>query len=102
MRDKELYRQKRQAQLDEWKADVSKMKAKAAELSADAKLELNRQINEMDSRIEQGNAKLAEIAATSEDAWASIKDGMDSAWDSLASAVKDARRKVSKASKVTS
>jgi len=94
MRDKELYRQKRQAQLDGWKADLDKMKAKAAEASADAKLELNKQIDEMDRRIEQGDSRLAEIAATSEDAWDSIKGGMDSAWDALASGFKEARAKV--------
>ena len=41
MDDKALYRQKRQAQLDEWKADVAKLRARAAGAKADAQIEMN-------------------------------------------------------------
>lgn len=39
--EKELYRQKRQAELDAWQADIEKMKAKASEASPDAQIEIN-------------------------------------------------------------
>ncbi len=44
MNEKELYQQKKQAQLNEWKAEFDKLKAKASGASADAQLELNKQI----------------------------------------------------------
>lgn len=38
MSEKEIYQQKTQAQLDEWKAEVDKLKAKAFGSSADAQM----------------------------------------------------------------
>lgn len=96
MNEKELYQQKKQAQLDEWKAEVDKLKAKASGASADAQLEWNRQIEALEGKIENGKAKLAEVADASEDAWESIKDGAESAWDSMKSAFSDAAAKFKK------
>ena len=96
MSEKKLYQQKKQAQLDEWKAEVDKLKAKASGASADAQLELNKQIEALESKIEGGKTKLAEIANASEDAWESLKGGVESAWDSIKSAFSDAAAKLKK------
>jgi LAS superfamily LD-carboxypeptidase LdcB len=81
--EKELYQQKEQAQLDEWQAEVDKLKAKASGASADAQLELNKQIKALKGKIENGKGKLAGIAEASDDAWESMKHGVESAWDSI-------------------
>jgi len=96
MNDKELYQQKMQARLDEWKAQVDKLKAKASGASADAQLDINRQIRVLERNIEEGKAKLSEITAAGEHAWESIKDGVESAWDALKSGVTDAAAKFKK------
>jgi len=96
MNEKELYQQKKQAQLDEWKAEVEKLKAKDSGASADAQLEVNREIEALEGKIEQGKAKVAELAEASDDAWESIKDGVESAWDSMKSAFSDAAAKFKK------
>lgn len=96
MQDKELYEQKMQARLDESKAQVDKLKAKASGASADAQLDINRQIRVLERNIEEGKAKLSEIAAAGEDAWESIRDGVESAWDALKSGVTDAAAKLKK------
>ena len=96
MTDKELYQQKRQAQLDEWKAEIDKLKAKAAGASADTQLELDRQIKDLEGKIEEGKSKLSELAEAGEDAWESVKEGVEQAWDSLKSAVSDAAAKLKK------
>ncbi len=83
MSDKELYLQKMRAQLDEWKADVDILKAKASRTSADAQLKMNKQIEMLESKIEEGKTKLSELSSASEDAWESLKEGVESAWDSL-------------------
>ncbi|MFO8074283.1 MAG: coiled coil domain-containing protein [Polyangia bacterium] len=90
MSEKELYQQKIQAQLDEWKAELDKLEATASGASADAQLELGKEIEALEGRIEEGKTKLAEIAGASEDAWESIKDGADSAWESMKSTFSDA------------
>ncbi len=57
MNEKELYQQKKQAQLDEWKAEVDKLKAKASGATADAQIELNKQIEALEGKIEEGKTK---------------------------------------------
>jgi len=96
MSKKELYKQKMQAQLAEWEADIEKFKAKASGASANVQLELNKEINLLKVKIAQGKTKLAELADASEDAWESIKEGVDSAMDSLKAAVSDAKSKFKK------
>jgi uncharacterized coiled-coil DUF342 family protein len=93
MTDKELYQQKLQAQLDEWRSEIDKLKAKASGASADAKLEMNRQAEVLESKIEEGKKKLSELADASDDKWESMKDSMDSTWKSLKSAFNDAASK---------
>jgi len=93
MMDKELYQRKMQAQLDEWKADVDKLRARASRASADTQLKMNEQINALDIKIAEGKVKLSELSAAGEDAWESIREGVESAWDSLKSAVSDAAAK---------
>ena len=83
MKDRELYRQKVQAHLDGWRADVDKMRARALNASADRQLELNRQIALLESKIEDGQSKLSELSKASEDRWESAKDNFASAWESL-------------------
>jgi chromosome segregation ATPase len=90
MNERALYRQKKQAQLDEWKAEVDVLKAKASKASAEAQLEMNRQIAALERELEETRAKLLGLAAASDDAWESIKGGVESAWDSLKSAFSDA------------
>jgi len=96
MNEKELYQKKKQAQLDEWQAEVDKLKAKAAGASADVQIELNKQIDALKDRLEDGKSKLAEIKETSGDAWEAWKDGMESAWDSLKAAFIEAGSKFKK------
>jgi hypothetical protein len=89
MDEKELYRQKAQAQLDEWKADVAKLKAKASGAKADTQIAINKQVGALERRLEDAQAKLTELAGASEEAWHSVKTGAESAWGSLKSAVRD-------------
>lgn len=51
MNEKELQRQKYQAQLDEWKAEIANLKASAAGAKADAQIELNQHVKELDQRL---------------------------------------------------
>jgi septal ring factor EnvC (AmiA/AmiB activator) len=96
MNNKELYHQKKQAQLDEWKAELDKLKAKASGASADAQLELNKQIKALEEKLGEGKSRLAEIADASEDAWESIQHGVESAWDSMKANFSDATAKFKK------
>ncbi|MBW6520199.1 MAG: hypothetical protein K0A99_04185 [Desulfoarculaceae bacterium] len=89
MSDKKLSQQKKQAQLDEWKAEVDKLRARLSGATAEAQLKMKEQIKTLEKKIEEGKAKVAEIAAAQEDAWESIKDRVESGWKSLKSSVSD-------------
>tara|TARA_R110001583_G_scaffold195499_1_gene374371 strand:+ start:32569 stop:32859 length:291 start_codon:yes stop_codon:yes gene_type:complete len=96
MNKKELYQQKKQSQLNEWKAELEKLKAKASGASADTQLELNKQIKELQGKLDEGKTKLAEISDANEEAWESLKKGSESAWDSIKSTFDDVATKFKK------
>lgn len=79
--------------MDEWKADVDKLKAKASGVSADTQLELNKQVEALEGKIGKGQTKLGEIADASDEAWESIKQGVESSWASMKSAFSNAEAK---------
>ncbi|HEY9148429.1 MAG TPA: coiled coil domain-containing protein [Gammaproteobacteria bacterium] len=88
---KEAYEKKLQSHLDEWSAEIDKLKAKADSAEADAQLEYYKKIEELRSMQESAHKKLAELKEASDDAWEDLKAGLDSAWDSLSIAVKSAK-----------
>lgn len=94
MNDKELYRQKHQAQLDEWKAEVARLKAKAAGAKADAQIELNRHLGELDKRVHEAGDRLSELAAAGEGAWDTARKRVESTWDALKAGVGAAAAKL--------
>jgi predicted nucleic acid-binding Zn-ribbon protein len=92
--EKELYRQKAQAQLDKWHAELDILKARAYNADADVKLELNQKIKELESQIEDGKEKLEKLAEKGEDAWKSMKDDVEATIGSLKSSIGDAASKL--------
>jgi len=79
MNERELYRRKQQAQLEEWKADLDKLKAKAAQEEAEAQLSLSEQVKTLEIRIEEQQANLTKLAEASDDAWESLKSAFSDA-----------------------
>ncbi|MGV8935443.1 MAG: coiled coil domain-containing protein [Gallionellaceae bacterium] len=93
MNEKELYKKKMKAQLDEWKADVDKLRAKASGASAVAQLKLLKLVKELDVKVEEGNSKLDKMVDAGEEKWESSKKSVETAWDSLKSSIKDVTAK---------
>lgn len=93
MTSKELYAQKFQAQMDEWHADIDKLRAKAAAKSADAQLEMNRKLDELSVKYSATNSKLAEFNRASEEAWEALKGGLEQARENLVAAFQEAKSK---------
>jgi len=93
MSDKVAFQDKLQAQLDEWGIDLAKLKAKAAETTEEARLEMDVHLVTLEAKLEAGKERLAELADTSEDAWGSIQGGLESAWNSLSAAFREAADK---------
>ncbi|MDD5475716.1 MAG: universal stress protein [Syntrophales bacterium] len=93
MNKKEAYEQKLQAQLDEWSAEIEKLKAKADSAAGNAKREYHKTIEELRSMQETASNKLTDLKDAGEDAWEDLKAGITIAWDSLSNALKSAASK---------
>lgn len=87
---KDAYLQKIDAQMEEWKTEIDKMKAKADKADADAKLKYYEQIEELRTKQQAAQEKLRELRNSSEDAWEDLKAGFELARVSLGEAIKSA------------
>jgi hypothetical protein len=85
MRERELYQKERAAELDQWRAEMDRRAAWARNAGSDAQLEANRRIEALKEKLEAARTKLAELEEANDDAWHSIREGVDSAWDPLKS-----------------
>ena len=79
MTTKEAYLKKAHAKLDEWNADLDKMKAKLSAADAEVKIKLNDTVKKLEAQRDEMKQKLAELESASEDAWEDIRDGMEAA-----------------------
>lgn len=93
MNDKELFQQKKQAQLDEWKADLDKLKAKVSMANADAQILINEQIKTLENKFDEGKSMLSKLKESAEETYESMKSGIESAWDKIASIFNDVKEK---------
>jgi len=93
MSNKEAYRQKIEAELELAQARLAQWKAKAKVMAADGNIEYTKRVDELEQNVGATRAKLKELTEASEDAWESLKGGVESAWGSLSSAIRDAASK---------
>ena len=91
MSAREQYIEKAKARIDQWNAEIDKMKAQVHEAGADAKIRYQKQLDEMRAQRDDGHAKLKEVRHASDDAWDDMKAGFDKAWENIADAFDDAR-----------
>lgn len=96
MTDKKAFQQKMKAQLDEWSADIDKLKAKASKLTADTKLKSDKQIEILKTKVDEGKKKLSQLEGASEEEWHTIKKTIDNVWNNLKDSVHEAYNKVKK------
>ena len=85
MSDKALYEQKIQAEFDTCKAQVAKFKAEASGASADVQIKMNKHIKQLEDKMSEGQSKLAELVAATEEKFESMKKGVESIWQSTKS-----------------
>ncbi len=90
MNERQAYTEKMKAKLDEWNADIDKLEAQAKSAEADAQIKFNS--NSTDSRplgttLPNG---CGELQNASTDAWDTLRQGTEAAWEEMATAFKDA------------
>jgi multidrug resistance efflux pump len=93
MTEREAYREKANARLEELQARIDLLQAKAKQAKADAKLEYERQMKDLRAQQDQIADQIGQTQVASEEAWEELKTGIDSALASLQDSVDEAAAK---------
>src|SRR5437016_14653717 len=83
------YREKAEAQLREWKADIEKLMARADEARAEGKIEFYKRAEIFNAKYEAARKKSQDLKGAGEDKWAEFKAGLDVAVAELKEALND-------------
>jgi uncharacterized coiled-coil DUF342 family protein len=90
MGERDAYVQKMKAKLDEWNSEIDRLAEKTNAATADARLRYQEQVDRLKAQSDTARRKLEELGAASESAWKDLRAGVDLAWESISTAVKDA------------
>lgn len=90
MANENPYEKKLQAQLDEWSAEINKLKAKAEKAEAEAKIDYEKQIEELQAMQKTAYKKLDELQKAGDAATEDLKTGVENAFKAFNDALKSA------------
>jgi hypothetical protein len=94
VRDKrKAYEAKLDAQLDEWKAQIALLKARADKGKAEAKIEYYKAIEALQYKQNEAGRKLRELRTAGDEAWEDLKTGAEKAWAEVRTAFHEATSK---------
>lgn len=91
---KETYQQKIQEQLDEWRADIDRLKEKAKNATAETKLRYQENIDRLEIKMDEGKSRLKELKESGSEAWEAVKEGADSIWDTMKATFAEVKEKL--------
>lgn len=93
MQDKKSYLEMLADQLREWDTEIDELKVKAHLAKADAKDELQKQIEELRVQKEAAQSKLKQLQDAGDEAWDDIKVGVEKSWTEMKGAFRSAMSK---------
>ena len=79
-----------EAELEHWTAWIDDLATTLGPVSAEAKVELERQLTDLRARRERARVKLEELRAHGGAAWQELRQGVDRAWQELRQGVENA------------
>ena len=90
MTAKTAYLRKMEAQLEAWEADISELRARAEQASAELRVEYNEQLEALQQNQRAAREKLDEVEQASDEAWEDLRTGAEATWEDLKTAVERA------------
>lgn len=96
MSKKDAYKQKIEAELELAQAKLLEFKARGKVYAADVHIKYIEQVEELESMYDTTKEKLKKLDEAGEEKWEHFKDEVESAWNTLSTAVKDAAAKFKK------
>ncbi len=89
----QAYADKVSAQIDQTQAEISRLTAKAKESSADVRISIQKEVDDLKAKTQTAKASLGKVKEATSDAWEDAKGGAEGAWKELSSAVESAKRR---------
>jgi phage-related minor tail protein len=86
---REAYRAKVEAKLQEYQARVDEARARLKGAAADARLDLEKQLSEMEKTLAAVKTKAGDLAEAAEEAWSDLTKNLDDAFEGMTGAVKE-------------
>lgn len=96
MTQRDAYKQKLEAEIDLILAKILEFKAKAKIAVADARIQATSTIQGLEQRLDVTKERLSELNSASDDAWESVKSGVEKAWGELRDAFTEAKERFQK------
>lgn len=90
---KEVYKRKMEAQIDEWKAETEKLNAKARKIKADGEMKLYGEIDKLEAKRIDLEARLKKFDDSGKNAWKEIQEGIERAGKELRESIDKAMEK---------
>ncbi len=93
MGGREDYIDKLAAQLKAWGAEIDVLKAKAEKETVEVKIAIHKEVEILNKKMQDVQKKLQEIKEKTGDAWESLAERANKAWNDLREAVHQAAEK---------
>ena len=87
MGKKDEYFTTMESEIKKWDAEVDKLNAKGNQMSADVRVEYDKQVKAMRADRDLAYSKLQEMRTANESAWQHMQSGVDAAWTSMKNAL---------------
>jgi hypothetical protein len=93
---RELYQERIEATLQEWGGEIEKLRKRADQLGAEARVKYRDQIEDLRTRQETAGRKLEELKRAGGEAWEDLRKSAESAIEELKKGVESAAGKMKK------
>jgi len=80
---RDVYENKMQAQLDEWRTRLEVLKDKAGQEETNLQLEYYTLIDEVKLELESAHKKLQQLKQAGDETWEELKTEVETTWDAL-------------------
>ena len=87
MKDKEAFRKRIEAQLDEWDERLDELRQKAREAGIEIRADFNAQIEALAEKRAALQGRLHELLAHTGSAWQDLRGGIEKSWDEMRKAL---------------
>lgn len=91
---KDAYVEKLEARLDQVKAQIAQLEARGREVEADAKVKIQRKVEDLRGRRESMVDTMNEIKQASGESWRALREGVEKALTSLTEGLSEAKERI--------